>query len=230
MSGSELALFKASRWPPLLHCWRARAQSATAPWLLAIASQMTELAVSLLGHRPPTSACAVSQDEMFIWFICCTFCASSSMTLPISGEIVSIASLKAKPSALLAVALSIATSSAVLMNENEPAKRSMPPQPARAWGNCRLKGWMFFCGKARPDRSHRIVARRLALVGAGAGDIGLDPHVGHEALHLAFDPGRGGSGRGEQDCGAEHRAKRAARDLAETGGRRAARISSRSRA
>ena len=50
MSGSELALFKASRWPPLLHCWRARAQSATAPWLLAIASQMTELAVSEVGQ------------------------------------------------------------------------------------------------------------------------------------------------------------------------------------
>jgi len=69
------------------------------------------------------------------------------MTLPISGEMVSIASLKAKPSALLAVALSIATSSAVLMNEKDPAKRSMPPQPARACGNWILKGWMFFCGK-----------------------------------------------------------------------------------
>jgi hypothetical protein len=23
----------------------------------------------------------------------------------------------------------------------------MPPQPARAWGNWRLKGWMFFWGK-----------------------------------------------------------------------------------
>jgi hypothetical protein len=146
MSGSELAPFRASRWPPLLHCWRALAQSATAPWLLAIASQITEEAVSEVGHSPPTSACAVSQLEMFIWFICCTFWASSSMTLPISGEIVSIASLKAKPSALLAVALSMATSSAVLMNENEPANRSMPPQPARACGNWMLKGWMFFCG------------------------------------------------------------------------------------
>ena len=147
MSGSELALFKASRCPPLLHCWRARAQSETAPWLLAIASQITEDAVSEVGHSPPTSAWAVSQLEMFIWFICCTFWASSSMTLPISGEIVSIASLKAKPSALFAVAFSIATSSAVLMNEKEPAKRSMPPHPARACGSWILKGWMFFWGK-----------------------------------------------------------------------------------
>ena len=69
------------------------------------------------------------------------------MTLPISGEIVSIASLKAKPSALFAVALSMATSSAVLMNEKLPAKRSMPPHPAREWGSWILKGWMFFCGK-----------------------------------------------------------------------------------
>ena len=67
------------------------------------------------------------------------------MTLPISGETESIASLKAKPSALFAVAFSIATISEALMKEKLPADRSMPPQPARALGSWRLKGETLFC-------------------------------------------------------------------------------------
>ena len=70
-----------------------------------------------------------------------------SMTLPISGETLSIASWKAKPSALLAVAFSMATISAPLMNEKEPVKISMPPHPARTLGICRLSGCTLFCGK-----------------------------------------------------------------------------------
>jgi hypothetical protein len=105
-----------------------------------------------LGHSPPTSACAVSHDEMFIWFICCTFCASSSMTLPISGEIVSIASLKAKPSALLAVALSIATSSAVLMNENEPGEQVDAAAAGARVRQLDVEGLDVLLRKARPDR------------------------------------------------------------------------------
>jgi hypothetical protein len=108
------------------------------------------------------------------------------------------------------------------VDERERAREEVDAAAAGARvGQLQVEGLDVLLGKARPDRSHRIVARRLALVGAGAGDIGLDAHVGHEALHLAFDPGRRGSGRGEQDCGAEHRAKRTAGDLAETGGRRA---------
>ena len=39
---------------------------------------------------------------------------------------------------------------ALHLDENDPAKRSMPPHPARAWGSWRLKGWIFFCG----NRAH----------------------------------------------------------------------------
>src|SRR3546814_1183761 len=57
---------------------------------------------------------------------------NSSITLPISGETESMASLKAKPSALLAVAFSIAMISLALMKEKLPLKRSIPPHPARS--------------------------------------------------------------------------------------------------
>ena len=117
------------------------------PWLLPTAAQTVERAPAILGQTEPTRPCAASHDEMFIWFICCAACANSPITLPISGETLSIASLKAKPSALFAVALSSATISEALMKENEPENRSMPPQPARALGSWRLKGWTLFCGK-----------------------------------------------------------------------------------
>ena len=63
------------------------------------------------------------------------------------GETLSMASWKAKPSALFAVAFSMATISAPLMKENEPVKMSIPPQPARTLGICRLNGCTLFCGK-----------------------------------------------------------------------------------
>ena len=71
----------------------------------------------------------------------------SFITPPICAEMLSIASWKAKPIALLAVALSIATISSALMNENDPANRSMPPQPPRALGSATLTGLIDFCGK-----------------------------------------------------------------------------------
>src|SRR3546814_15053363 len=60
---------------------------------------------------------------MFIWLRSCAFWLNSSMTLPISGETESIASLKANPRALFAVAFSMAIISLALMNEKLPLKR-----------------------------------------------------------------------------------------------------------
>ena len=62
------------------------------------------------------------------------------------GLIDFMASWKAKPSALLAVAFNIATISSVLMKEKLPEKTSMPPQPALIEGSCRLTGFTLFCG------------------------------------------------------------------------------------
>ena len=54
------------------------------------------------------------------------------MILEHSGQTVSIARENANPTALLATAFIIATISLALMKLKEPAKISIPPQPARA--------------------------------------------------------------------------------------------------
>ena len=56
------------------------------------------------------------------------------MVSAITGEMVSSASSKAKPAAFWATARANATSWSESMNENAPAKASMPPQPARKLG------------------------------------------------------------------------------------------------
>ena len=117
------------------------------PWLLPTAAQMVDRAPCILGHTAPTNPCAASHDEMFIWLSCCAAPCRKSISFEICGEMLLMASLKAKPSALLATPFIIATSSPELMNEKEPANRSIPPHPARALGNCRLKGWTLRWGK-----------------------------------------------------------------------------------
>ena len=122
------------------------------PSLTPTCWQIVELAPSILGQSAPTAACACSQLFMLNWFICCARCAMSFITPPISAEMLSIASWKANPTALLAVAFNMATISSVLIKLNEPANRSMPPQPARAPGSWRLSGLTVFDGK----RVHRL--------------------------------------------------------------------------
>src|SRR3546814_9149051 len=112
-----------SRRLPLLQPCRAAAQSEKTPWLLPTASQIVARVVSICGQIPPTSACAVSQLEIFIWLSRCAFWENSSITLPISGDKESIASLNAQPSALFAVAFSMAMNSEALMNEKLPLDR-----------------------------------------------------------------------------------------------------------
>ena len=63
-----------------------------------------------------------------------------------SGQTVSIASEKANPTALLAMAFRSATISPALMKLKLPAKMSMPPQPALAEGSWRLAIGVVFCG------------------------------------------------------------------------------------
>ena len=77
----------------------------------------------------------------------CAFCANSCMIFEHSGQTVSIARLKAKPTALFATAFSSATISLALMKLKLPAKISIPPQPARARGSWRLAMLVVFCGK-----------------------------------------------------------------------------------
>ena len=77
----------------------------------------------------------------------CAFCANSCMIFEHSGQTVSIAKLKAKPTALFATAFSSATISLALMKLKLPAKMSIPPQPARALGSWRLAMLVVFCGK-----------------------------------------------------------------------------------
>src|SRR3546814_13661850 len=102
-------------------------------------------------------ACAVSQLEIFIWLSSCAFWENSSITLPISGDTESIASLNAKPRALFAVAFSMAMISEELRNERLPLNRSMPTHPARALGCCGLNGWRLVRGKRHqtcPTQKH----------------------------------------------------------------------------
>src|SRR5690606_40779715 len=76
-----------------------------------------------------------------------------------SGQTVSIARLKANPTALFATAFSIATSSLALIKLKEPAKMSMPPQPARARGSCRLAMFVVFCGNRSEEHTSELQSR-----------------------------------------------------------------------
>jgi hypothetical protein len=107
--------------------------------------------------------------------------------------------LKAKPSALFAVAFNMATISEALMKEKLPLKRSIPPQPARALGSCRLNGETLFwgLGEAGPDISERIIACRLALEGRWPSHIRGTASVVEEAVHLRGDVGPGHTDQGE---------------------------------
>ncbi len=176
-----------SRLFPLLQPCRDAAQSEKTPWLLPTASQIVDRVESICGQIPPTSACAVSQLEMFIWLSSCAFWLNSSITFPISGDTESIASLKAKPSALLAVALSIATISEALMKEKLPLNRSMPPHPARALGKLKIEGRHAFLRETRPDVAKRVIAGRLPLKGRRTGDVGSTTRIVEEAVHLRGD-------------------------------------------
>src|SRR3989344_4106179 len=147
MVGSLFAFRVASRCPPVPHSCRPLAQSENRPWLFPIDLQISDDMRSDLPHRPPTRFCAVSQLFMLNWFICCAFCAISSIVAEICGLIDLIASWKANPSALLAVALSIATISSELMNEKDPENTSIPPQPALTEGGWGLTGLTLLCGK-----------------------------------------------------------------------------------
>jgi hypothetical protein len=58
-----------------------------------------------------------------------------------SGDIEHRAMLKAAPMALLPMFRSSATNCSLLMKENDPAKRSMPPHPALKDGGAMLASW-----------------------------------------------------------------------------------------
>ena len=97
-----------------------------------------------MGQTPPTSPCAISQELIERLFMSCAFCENSCMILLHSGQTVSIARLKANPTALFATAFSSATISLALMKEKDPAKMSIPPHPARARGSWRLATLVVF--------------------------------------------------------------------------------------
>ena len=101
------------------------------PWLVPIAAQIDALARSFFDHTAPTSAWAVSQELRFWLLTHCASARSFAMVSAITGLMVSNASSKAKPAAFWATARPKAISWSLLMNENAPAKASMPPQPAR---------------------------------------------------------------------------------------------------
>ena len=107
------------------------------PWLVPIAAQIEAEARSFRAHAAPTSACEVSQELRFWLLTHCASARSLAMVSAITGEMVSSASSKAKPTAFCATARPKATSWSELMKEKAPAKASMPPQPAR---NERLRG------------------------------------------------------------------------------------------
>lgn len=77
----------------------------------------------------------------------CEAARISFITWPHSGQSVSIASWKAKPTALLATLLSSAMIWAELTKLKLPEKMSMPPQPPRALGKLMFARLTFFCGK-----------------------------------------------------------------------------------
>ena len=101
------------------------------PWLVPIAAQIAAEARSFFDHAAPTSAWAVSQELRFWLLTHCASARSLAMVSAITGEMVSRASSKAKPAAFWATARPKAISWSESMNENAPAKPSMPPQPAR---------------------------------------------------------------------------------------------------
>src|SRR3546814_6930017 len=94
-------------------------------------SQIALSARSPLGQTPPTSPCAISQELIERLFMSCDFWLNSCMIFEHSGQTVSIARLKANPTALFATAFKSATISLALMKEKDTAKISIPPQPAR---------------------------------------------------------------------------------------------------
>ena len=108
-----------------------------------MAAQMDALARSFLDHTAPTRAWAVSQEFRFWLLTHCARARSLDMVSAITGEMVSSASSKANPAAFWAIALPNATSWSLLMNEKDPAKASMPPQPARKLGRLTVAmGWL----------------------------------------------------------------------------------------
>ena len=104
------------------------------PCDVPIAAQIDALARSFFDQTAPTSAWAVSQELRFWEFTHCASARSFAMVSAITGEMVSSASSKAKPAAFCATARPKAINWSLLMNENAPAKASMPPQPARKEG------------------------------------------------------------------------------------------------
>ena len=108
---------------------------------------MVELAPSIAGQIDPIACWAASQLDMLKAFSCCARWLMSFITPPICAEMLSIASWKANPIALLAVAFSMATISSALMKLKLPAKRSIPPHPARALGNATFTGLIDLDGK-----------------------------------------------------------------------------------
>ena len=70
--------------------------------------QISWSARSERDHTEPTSPAAIWHELMLWLFISCAFWLISSMIFEHSGQTVSIASLKAKPTALLAIDLSSA--------------------------------------------------------------------------------------------------------------------------
>src|SRR3546814_17968198 len=104
------------------------------PSELPIASQIALSARSPLGQTPPTIPCAISQVLLERLFMSCAFWLNSCMIFEHSGQTVSIARLKASPTALLATAFKHATISLALKKENDQAKLSIPPQPDAASG------------------------------------------------------------------------------------------------
>ena len=104
------------------------------PWPVPIAAQIAADARSFFDHSAPTSAWAVSQELRFWLLTHCASARSLAMVSAITGEMVSSASSKAKPTAFWATARANATSWSELMKEKAPAKASMPPHPARKLG------------------------------------------------------------------------------------------------
>src|SRR3546814_4791281 len=94
------------------------------PSELPIASQIALSARSPLGQTPPTSPCAISQELIERLFMSCAFWLNSCMIFEHSGQTVSIARLKANPTALLATAFKSATISLALMKERSEEQTS----------------------------------------------------------------------------------------------------------
>ena len=80
------------------------------PWLVPIAAQIAALARSFFDHTAPTSAWAVSQLLRFWLLTHWASARSLAMVSAITGEMVSKASSKAKPTAFWATARAKATS------------------------------------------------------------------------------------------------------------------------